>query len=150
MEACPGEDSPQAEVSCFEGARADVAAVVATEILLLPCRSQGRIAAEPLKQQQVVVAEFVQLSLLEGQDSWRAVGDLAGENSFSAIDEGERRLTSGLCWRGADGPEHRGELIDPVLAAGLEVVELLVLRPLSTSALAHSACPLLRGWATEA
>ena len=44
------------------------------------------------------------------------MGDLAGENSFSAIDEGERRLTSGLCRRGADGTEHRRELIDPVLS----------------------------------
>ena len=51
------------------------------------------------------------------------MGDLAGEDSFSAIDEGERCLPSGLCWRGVDGPEHQGELIDPVLAAGLEVVE---------------------------
>ena len=33
------------------------------------------------------------------------------------------RLTSGFCWRGADGPEPRGELVDPVLAAGLEAVE---------------------------
>ena len=75
------------------------------------------------KQQQVVVAQLVQLGLLEGQDSRRAMGDLAGEDSFSAVDEGERRFTSGLCWRGADGPEHRWELIDPVLAAGLEAVE---------------------------
>ena len=90
---------------------------------MVRCRSQGRIVAEPLEQQQVVVAEFAKLSLLKGQDSRRAVGDLTGENSFSTIDKGERRLTSGLCWRGADGPEHRGELIDPVLAAGLEVVE---------------------------
>ena len=51
------------------------------------------------------------------------MGDLAWEDGFSTIDEGERRLTGGLCWRGADGPEHRGELIDPVLAAGLEAVE---------------------------
>ena len=81
VEACPGEDYPQDKVSCFESARADV---VAAEVLLVPCRSQGRIAAEPLEQQQVVVAEFVKFSLLEGQDSWRAMGDLAGENSFSA------------------------------------------------------------------
>ena len=32
-------------------------------------------------------------------------------------------ITSGFYWRGADGPEHRGELVDPVLAAGLEVIE---------------------------
>ena len=56
METFPGEDSPQDKVPCFESAWADVAAVVAAEILLVPCRSQGRVAAEPLKQQQVVVA----------------------------------------------------------------------------------------------
>ena len=51
VEACPGEDSPQDKVSCFESARADVAAVVVTQVLLVPSRSQGRIAAEPLEQQ---------------------------------------------------------------------------------------------------
>ena len=123
VETFPGEDSPQDKVPCLEGARADMAAVVAMEILLVPCRSQGCIAAEPFEQQQVVVAELVQLGLLEGQDSRRAMGDLAGEDSFSAVDEGERHFTSGLCWRGADGPEHRWELIDPVLDAGLKAVE---------------------------
>ena len=78
VETFPGEDSPQDKVPCFESARADVAAVVAAEILLVPCRSQGHIAAEPFEQQQVVVAQLVQLSLLEGQDSRRAMGDLAG------------------------------------------------------------------------
>ena len=97
--------------------------MVATEILLVPCRSQGRIAAEHFKQQQVVVAELIQLSFLEGQDSRRAVGDLAGEYIFGTVDEGEWRLTSWLCWHGADGTEHRGELVDPVLAAGLEAVK---------------------------
>ena len=93
VETCPGEDSPQDKVSCFESARADVAAVVATEVLLVPCCSKGRIAAEPFKQQKVVVAEFVQLSLLEGQDSRGAMRDLAGEDSFSAVDEGDRKST---------------------------------------------------------
>ena len=51
------------------------------------------------------------------------MGDLAGEDSFSDIDKRERCLNSGFRWRGADRPEHRGELIDPVLAAGLEAVE---------------------------
>ena len=56
VETCPGEDSPQDKVPCFESAWADVVAVVAAEILLVPCCSQGRVAAEPFKQQQVVVA----------------------------------------------------------------------------------------------
>ena len=48
------------------------------------------------------------------------MGDLAGEDSFSAIDEGERRLTSGLGWRGADAAlAERSPLKFPLLPGTL-------------------------------
>ena len=52
------------------------------------------------------------------------------EDCFSAIDESERRFSSGLRGGGADGPEHGGELFDPVLAVGLEAIEASCLEAL--------------------
>ena len=46
--------------------------------------------------------------------------ELSGEDGFHPVDEGERGRTSEFGWRGADGPEDGGELIDPSPAAGLE------------------------------
>src|SRR6185369_14473213 len=106
VEAFPGEDSPEDKVACLEGAWPYVAAVVAAEILLVPCCPEGCTAAGSLKHQQLVVAEFLLICFVEGKDSWGPVRELVGEDRFSSIDEGERRLASGLGSSGADGPEH--------------------------------------------
>ena len=49
--------------------------------------------------------------------------DLARENRLSPVDERERCFSHRLGGGGADGPQYRGELVDPVLAAVLETVE---------------------------
>ena len=67
--------------------------------------------------------ELFLVVLVESKDPWGPVLDLGGEDCFSAIDEGERRFSSGLRGSGADGPEHRWELFNPVLAVGLEAIE---------------------------
>ena len=99
-----------------------MAAVVAAEILLVPCRPKGSAAASSLEQQQVVVAEFILACFVEGENSRGPERELIGEDRFSSIDEGERRLASGLCSSGAYGPEHRGEFFNPLLAEGLEAI----------------------------
>ena len=50
MEAFPGEDSPEDKVSCLEGVRADFAAVVAPQILLVLGHSESGAAAEPVEE----------------------------------------------------------------------------------------------------
>ena len=73
----------------------------------------------------------VLLSLLvEGQDLWGSVLDLARENRVSPVDECEMRFSHRLGGGGADGPYYRGELVDPVLAAILETVEASCLESL--------------------
>ena len=45
VEAFPGEDSPEDEISCLQGARVHVAAVVASQVLLVFGRAEGRAAS---------------------------------------------------------------------------------------------------------
>ena len=67
--------------------------------------------------------EVLLLVLIKGKDPWGSMLYLCGEDCFGSIDECERRFRSGLGWRGTDGPEHRGELIDLALAVTLEDIE---------------------------
>ena len=48
--------------------------------------------------------------------------------SLSPLDEGEGRLAGGPTWRGAEGPHHALELLDPVIAMLFELVEGLGLQ----------------------
>ena len=50
VEAFPGEDSPEDKVSCLEGARANFAAVVAPQILLVLGRSESGAAAKSVEE----------------------------------------------------------------------------------------------------
>ena len=123
VETFPGEDPPEDKVACLESARTYVAAVVASQVLLVLCRSEGGSAAQPVEEQQVVVVEVFLIVLIEGKDPCGPVLDLCGEDCFGSIHQGEWRLTSGFCRVRVDGPEHGGELIDPALAIALEAVE---------------------------
>ena len=48
--------------------------------------------------------------------------DLVRENRFCSVDEEERRFSCWLGRGGADGPQHRLQLIEPAPAAGLELL----------------------------
>ena len=50
VEAFSGEDSPEDQVSRLEGARANFAAVVAPQILLVLGRSEGSTAAKSVEE----------------------------------------------------------------------------------------------------
>ena len=106
MEAFPGEDSPENKVPCLESARANVAAVVAPQILLVLGRSESAMAAQPIEEEQIVVVEVLLIVLYEGQDPYRPMLDFCGEDRFSPVDEGKRCFTSWLGGVGADGPEN--------------------------------------------
>ena len=47
-----------------------MAAVVASQVLLVPCRSEGGLTAQSLEEQQVVVVEALLDVLIEGKDPW--------------------------------------------------------------------------------
>ena len=77
--------------------------------------------------------------------------DLMREDRFCSVDEEERGLACWLGAGGADGPQHRLELVVPAPAAGLELLlEGPGLEAPQDLALARSAWPLLLGCATEA
>src|SRR6185369_7061661 len=123
VETFPGEDPPEDKVARLESARTYVAAVLASQVLLVLCRSEGGTAAQPVEEQQVVVVEVLLIVLIEGKDPCGSVLDLCREDCFSSIHQGEWRLASGLCRVCADGPEHGWELVDPALAVALEAIE---------------------------
>ena len=83
-----------------------MAAVVASQVLLVPRRSEGGLTAQSLEEQQVVVVEALLGVLIEGKDPWRSMLDFCGEDCLSSVDQGERRFACrprGSC---AYGPEH--------------------------------------------
>ena len=80
--------------------------------------------------------------LIESKDPWGPMLDLGGEDCFSAIDESKQRFSSGLRGGGADGPEHGGELFNPVLAVGLEAVEASCLEALEYFSVCSLSLPV--------
>ena len=100
-----------------------MAAVLTSQSLLVPCSSKRGAAAQPLEQQQVILVDVLLRVLVEGQDPWGSMLDFSGEDRLNSIDEFEGCFSHGLGGSGADGPQHRGVLIDPVLAAVLKAVE---------------------------
>ena len=105
VETFPGEDSPEDKVTRLEGAWANVAAVVASQILLVLGRPESSTVAQPVDEEQIIVVEVLLIVLSEGKDPCGPMLDLRGEDSFSPVDEGKWRFTSWLGGVGADGPE---------------------------------------------
>ena len=120
MEPLSREDSTQDEVADFESVRADVAAVVATQGLLVPRGTKGGLTAALLEEQQIGLPRAILTRLVEGKDSPGAVLKLQWEDRLSAVDEEEGRLASRLACRRADGPQHGLQLVEPALAASLK------------------------------
>src|SRR3954462_1691042 len=112
------------ESLCSSGA--DVAAVISSQCLLVPRRSQRGFSATFLPQHEVHPPHGVLLRLVERQDPCGATSDLVREDCFGSVDQEERGLSSRLSCGCADGPQHGLKLIVPTSAAGLQ---LLLERP---------------------
>ena len=102
VEPCPGEDSAEDKVTNLERARADVAAVVAAESLLVARSMKGSLATRVLEEEKTLRVDFPLAGLVKGQDPWRSVLDFIGEDHLSPVDEEERCLLDGLGWHCAD------------------------------------------------
>ena len=101
-----GEDPPENKFACLESAWAYVAAVVASQILLVLGRPEHSTAAQPVEEEQIIVVEVLLIVLSEGKDPCGPMLDLRGEDSFSPVDEGKWRFTGWLGGISADGPEN--------------------------------------------
>ena len=106
VDAFPGEDSPEDKVTYLEGARAYVAAVVASQSLLVLGRPESSTAAQSVEEEQIIVVEVLLIILCEGKDPCGSMLDFRGEDCLSSIDMGTFCLTSRLGGVGADGPKH--------------------------------------------
>jgi hypothetical protein len=104
VESLSGEDPAQDKFSHLKGAGAYVAAVIATQRLLVPCRAEGGLTSRSFEEKQVILPQAGLTRLIEIQDPRELVLDLSWEDGFTPIDEEERRLASGLGCHGADGP----------------------------------------------
>jgi hypothetical protein len=69
VESLSREDPSQDEVANFEGVWAYVAAMIATQSLLVSGGAQGGLATGFLDEQQVGLSRAVLMSLIEGEDS---------------------------------------------------------------------------------
>ena len=69
VESFPGEDPSQDKIASFKGAGAYVAAVVATQCLLIPGGADGDLATCFLEEEQIIIPWAVLVSLVEGEDS---------------------------------------------------------------------------------
>ena len=92
MESFSGEDSSQDEVAGLKSARANVAAVVVPQGLLVPGRADGDLAARFLKEERVFFLQVSLVRLVEGEDPRGAMLELGGENCFRPVDQEEGRL----------------------------------------------------------
>src|SRR4051812_19833675 len=119
VQSLPGEDPPEHEVSYLESSRADVAAMILSQCLLVPCRSQRGFSATFLPQHKVHPPHGVLLRLVERQDPRGATSDLVREDRFSSVDQEEWGLSSRLGRGCADGPQYGQKLVVPTSAAGL-------------------------------
>jgi hypothetical protein len=107
VESLSGEDPYQDEIADFEGAWAYAAAMIATQSLLVSGGAQGGLATGFLEEQQVGPSRAVLTSLVEGEDSRRAVLELRRKDYFNSVDEEEGSLTGRLGCRCVDRPQHR-------------------------------------------
>ena len=105
MESFTREDSLEDKVTCLESAWANVAAVVASQILLVLGRPESSTATQPVEEEQVIVVEVLLIILSESKDPCGSMLNFRREDCFGSIDESEWRFTSWLGGVGADGPE---------------------------------------------
>ena len=104
MKSLSGEDSAQDEVFDLESARADAAAVVASQGLLVPRGTKGGLTAALLEEQQIDLPRALLTRLVEGKDSWGSVLKLQWEDRLNTVDEEEGCLAGRLACCRADGP----------------------------------------------
>ena len=69
MESLSGEDPAQDEVADLKSVRADVAAAVATQGLLVPRGAKSGLTAALPEEQQIGLPRAILTRLIEGKDS---------------------------------------------------------------------------------
>ena len=122
MQPLPGENPSEHEVPYLKSSGADVAAVVLSQRLLIPCRSQRSLSTVFLPQHEIRPPHAILLRLVEHQDPCGTMPDLVREDGLSPVDEEERGLASRLGRGCADGPQHGLKLVVPTSAAGLQLL----------------------------
>ena len=70
IQALSREDPSKDEVASFKRTGADVAAVVASQVLLVPGHADGGPATSLLEEEQIISPEVVLAGLVEGKDTW--------------------------------------------------------------------------------
>ena len=82
MQPLTGEDPPQDQVTNFKCSRADAAAVLPPQRLLITCRPEGSSAAALLAEHEVHPLGGILAFLIEIQDPCGAMLDLVREDRF--------------------------------------------------------------------
>ena len=75
-----------------------------------------------LPQHKIHPPHGVLLRFVEHQDPRGAMFELVREDCFGSVDEEERSLARWFGGSGADGPQHRLELVVPAHAVGLQLL----------------------------
>ena len=81
VQPLPGENPSEHEVPYLKSSGADVAAVVSSQRLLIPCRSQCSFSMVFLPQHEIRPPHGVLLRLVERQDPCGATPDLIGRTT---------------------------------------------------------------------
>src|SRR6187399_3092416 len=110
----PGRlNAPENKVAFLKASGTDLAAMVATQGLLVACCSHSRPKTIFLTEHCVVLAQLLLLKLIISEHSRRPVYEFRGENCFYPVYQGKGRLAGGSIWRRPDRPKNHRQFINP-------------------------------------
>src|SRR3954467_689411 len=87
--------APKNKVALFETPGLDLAAMVATQGLLVSSSSYRSLETSFLKEQRVILAQPLLLELVISEHPRRSVYEFRGDNRFRSIDQSKRCLSGG-------------------------------------------------------
>jgi hypothetical protein len=110
------------EVADLERSGMDVMLMIAPESLLVLGGAEGRAFVPFLKEVEILKPELILRGFLEHPDPGRAECDLWEQGRLCVVYHEERSFTSGTARSGSVGPEHRLQVVGPLLAVLLQAV----------------------------
>src|SRR5664279_4490670 len=97
---------PKHQISFAEYAGIYLPAMIASEILLVYCRSGQCQLSGFFEQVDIIFPGFLYLGFSVLQDSWRVMLNVGRQDRFCPIDKKKRRVAARAIWCRPETPQH--------------------------------------------